>query len=60
MAALLHWVTTPHVPCSLHLPLPCPMLHLTAANGWLEDVTKVDKYVMSDEAYASRDNTYRK
>ena len=55
MAASPHWVTT-----SLHLSLPCPVLHLTAANGWLEDVTKVDKYVMSDEAYASRDNTYRK
>ncbi|PRW56915.1 tubulin folding cofactor B [Chlorella sorokiniana] len=31
-----------------------------SANGWLEDVSKVDKYVMSDEAYAARDNTYRK
>lgn len=33
---------------------------LLAANGWLEDVGKVEKYVMSDEAYAARDNTYRK
>lgn len=31
-----------------------------SANGWLEDVSKVEKYVMSDEAYAERDNTYRK
>ncbi|KAL4452171.1 hypothetical protein ABPG75_007833 [Micractinium tetrahymenae] len=31
-----------------------------SANGWLEDVSKVEKYVMSDEAYAARDNTYRK
>ncbi len=30
-----------------------------SANGWLEDVSKVDKYVMSDEEYSRRDNTYR-
>ena len=29
------------------------------AQGWLEDVSKVEKYVMSDEDYAARDNTYR-
>ena len=31
-----------------------------SAQGWLEDVSKVEKYVMSDEAYAARDNTYRR
>ncbi|KDD72106.1 hypothetical protein H632_c3858p0, partial [Helicosporidium sp. ATCC 50920] len=31
-----------------------------SAGGWLEDTSKVDKYVMSEEAYASRENTYRK
>lgn len=40
--------------------MPPTWSHPPAANGWLEDVTKVDKYVMSDEAYAARDNTYRK
>ena len=31
-----------------------------AAQGWLEDVSKVDKYVMSDADYDARENTYRK
>jgi hypothetical protein len=31
-----------------------------SANGWLEDTSKVQKYEMSDEAYAERENTYRK
>lgn len=31
-----------------------------AAQGWLEDVSKVTKYEMSEEDYARRDNTYRK
>lgn len=31
-----------------------------SASGWLEDTSKVEKYVLSDEAYAARDNTYRK
>lgn len=30
------------------------------ADGWLEDVSKVEKYVMSDADYAKRENTYRK
>lgn len=29
-----------------------------SANGWLEDTSKVAKYVMSDEAYRQRENTY--
>lgn len=31
-----------------------------SANGWLEDTSKVAKYVMPDEEYDKRDNTYRK
>lgn len=31
-----------------------------SANGWLEDTSKVEKYVMSEEDYERRDNTYRK
>ena len=31
-----------------------------SANGWLEDVSKVQKYEISDEAYNLRENTYRK
>lgn len=31
-----------------------------SANGWLEDVTKVEKYVLSEEAYDKKHNTYRK
>lgn len=30
-----------------------------SANGWLEDLSKVDKYVMSDEDYAKRKGTFR-
>jgi tubulin-folding cofactor B len=31
-----------------------------SAQGWLEDVSKVTKYVMSEQDYLARDNTYRK
>lgn len=31
-----------------------------SANGWLEDVSKVEKYMMSDAEYDKRENTYRK
>ena len=34
--------------------------HSMSANGWLEDTSKVEKYVMSDEAYNNREGTYRK
>ena len=30
-----------------------------SANGWLEDVSKVDKYIMSDQDYDTREGTYR-
>lgn len=30
-----------------------------SANGWLEDVSKVNKYMMSDEDYEAREGTYR-
>ena len=32
----------------------------SSANGWLEDVSKVEKYQISEEAYNARENTYRK
>lgn len=42
------------------------ILHVTdtdvnskSASGWLEDTSKVKKYVMSDEDYAKRENTYK-
>ena len=31
-----------------------------SARGWLEDTSKVQKYVMSDAEYGARENTYRK
>lgn len=31
-----------------------------SANGWLEDVSKVEKYTMSEEDYSKRENTYRR
>ena len=31
-----------------------------SAGGWLEDTTKIEKYVMSEAEYNKRDNTYRK
>lgn len=33
--------------------------HSLAATGWLDDVSKVEKYVMSDADYDSREGTYR-
>lgn len=30
-----------------------------SAGGWLEDVSLVDKYVMSDDEYNKKENTYR-
>ena len=30
-----------------------------SAAGWLEDTSKVQKYVMSDDDYAKRENTYK-
>lgn len=33
--------------------------HSLSAHGWLEDTSKVEKYVMSEDAYAKRANTYK-
>lgn len=44
--------------CIIHIIDTDP--HSLSANGWLEDVSKVQKYEMSDEDYAQRENTYRK
>ncbi len=51
------FVAASHPACSR---AALPHLACCAANGWLEDVSKVEKYEMSEEAYAARDNTYRK
>jgi len=42
----------------LHIKDTDPMS--ASANGWLEDVSKVQKYEISDEDYNARENTYRK
>mmetsp|Transcript_14739 Transcript_14739/g.44518 ORF Transcript_14739/g.44518 Transcript_14739/m.44518 type:complete len:279 (+) Transcript_14739:360-1196(+) len=49
---------SPHDGCIIHIIDTDP--HSLSANGWLEDVSKVQKYEMSDEDYAQRENTYRK
>ena len=43
---------------TLHIQDTDPMS--ASANGWLEDVSKVQKYEISDDDYNSRENTYRK
>lgn len=48
---------SPYDGCELHILDANP--HSLSANGWLEDTTKVKKYVMSDEDYDKRENTYR-
>ena len=53
---------------SLHARRACRFtLHIvdldpnsSSANGWLEDVSKVEKYEISEEAYNAREHTYRK
>merc|ERR1719181_2645921 len=54
-------------PLGFYSPEDGWVLHVTdldptsaSANGWLEDVSKVEKYQISDEAYAKRENTYAK
>ena len=63
----------PHTLPTRPAPAPAPpplisraVLHIIdtdptslSANGWLEDTSKVEKYVMSEEDYGRRDNTYR-
>lgn len=44
--------------CFLHVVDLNP--NSTSANGWLEDTSKVEKYLISDEAYDQRENTFRK
>jgi hypothetical protein len=53
-------MTLPNGPsrCNLHIIDTDP--NSLSANGWLEDTSKVQKYVMSDEDYNSRENSYRK
>lgn len=44
--------------CSIHVIDTDPTS--LSAGGWLEDVSKVEKYEISDEAYNLRENTYRR
>ena len=44
--------------CSIHIRDTDP--HSMSANGWLEDVSKVEKYEISEADYRQRENTYRK
>lgn len=48
---------SPEDGCILHVEDTDPMS--LAAQGWLEDVSKVEKYVMTDADYDARENTYR-
>ena len=43
--------------CQLHVLDRNP--HSLSAHGWLEDVSKVKKYTMSDADYEKREGTYR-
>lgn len=49
---------SPYTGCILHIIDMDPSS--VSANGWLEDTSKVQKYMMSDEDYNKRDNTFRK
>lgn len=61
-------VSLSQVRCSTCAMIICRMvLHVIdtnpnslSARGWLEDTSKVQKYVMSDADYNARENTYRK
>jgi tubulin-folding cofactor B len=49
---------SPYEGCTLHVIDTDPAS--LAAGGWLEDTSKVEKYVISDDDYNKRENTYRK
>lgn len=49
---------SPYNGCMLHVIDTDPTS--MSANGWLEDVSKVEKYMMSDEDYNARADTFRK
>uniref|UniRef100_A0A061S2S3 Tubulin-folding cofactor B n=1 Tax=Tetraselmis sp. GSL018 TaxID=582737 RepID=A0A061S2S3_9CHLO len=49
---------SPYDGCTLHVVDTDPTS--LSAQGWLEDTSKVEKYVMSDEAYDRRSGTFRK
>ena len=48
---------SPYDGCRLHIVDLDP--NSASAGGWLEDVSLVKKYEISEEAYAARENTYR-
>ncbi|CAD7695394.1 unnamed protein product [Ostreobium quekettii] len=49
---------SPHNGCILHVVDLDPSS--ASANGWLDDVSQIEKFEMSDEAYSKRENTFRK
>lgn len=49
---------SPYSGCSIHVTDTDP--GSLTVTGWLEDTSKVEKYMMSDEEYSRRENTYRK
>lgn len=64
---LMATLTDPYKPLGFYSPYDGCIMHVidtdpmsASANGWLEDVSKVEKYMMSEEEYAKRDNTYKK
>lgn len=46
--------------CSFTIHIVDSDVHSASANGWLEDVSKVEKYRISEEAYNARQDTYRR
>ncbi len=44
----------------LSIDASCSRVVWLSVQGWLEDVSKVEKYVMSDADYDAREDTYRK
>lgn len=48
---------SPYDGCRLHIVDLDP--NSASAGGWLEDVSLVKKYEISEEAYSARENTYR-
>jgi len=64
---VIAWMNEDHRKLGFYSPVDGFVIHVIdtdptsmSANGWLEDVSKVEKYNISDADYNARDNTYRK